>query len=117
MYESFYGFNRRPFSAVPDLSTFFSSRNEEQIRSTLSRVLRRAEGPAVIFGGTGFGKTTTALRLAQDIAKDFQVAVLYCKAFWPNSNFRTASKAKANYGSVCMIICNPKLVPQHPHWC
>lgn len=76
MYESFYGFNRRPFSAVPDLSTFFSSRNEEQIRSTLSRVLRRAEGPAVIFGGTGFGKTTTALRLAQDIAKDFQVVFL-----------------------------------------
>lgn len=76
MYESFYGFNRRPFSAVPDLSSYFSSRNEEQIRATLQRVLRRAEGPAVIFGGTGFGKTTTALRLAQDINKDFQVVFL-----------------------------------------
>lgn len=76
MYESFYGFNRRPFSAVPDLNTFFSSRNEEQIRGTLARVLRRTEGPAVIFGGTGFGKTSTALRLAQDIAKDFQVVFL-----------------------------------------
>ncbi|MBN8601341.1 MAG: AAA family ATPase [Planctomycetes bacterium] len=76
MYESFYGFNRRPFSAVPDLNAYFSSRNEEQIRATLTRVLRRAEGPAVIFGGTGFGKTTTALRLAQDISKDFQVVFL-----------------------------------------
>lgn len=76
MYESFYGFNRRPFSAVPDLNAYYSSRNEEQIRATISRVLRRAEGPAVIFGGTGFGKTTTALKLAQDIGKDLQVVFL-----------------------------------------
>lgn len=76
MYESFFGFNRRPFSAVPDLSSYFTSRNEEQIRATLARVLRRSEGPAVVLGGTGFGKTTTALRLATDIAKDFQIVFL-----------------------------------------
>ena len=76
MYESFYGFSRRPFSVVPDLQSYFSSRNEEQIRGTLTRVLRRAEGPAVVLGGTGFGKTTVALRLVNDIAKDFQVVFL-----------------------------------------
>lgn len=76
MYESFYGFSRRPFSVVPDLQSYFSSRNEEQIRGTLTRVLRRAEGPAVVLGGTGFGKTTVALRLANDIVKDFQVVFL-----------------------------------------
>lgn len=76
MYESFYGFHSRPFSAVPDLSTYFNSKNEEQIRNTLLRVIKRAEGPAVILGGTGFGKTTLALHIATDIARDFQVVFL-----------------------------------------
>ncbi|MEY4568287.1 MAG: hypothetical protein RLY14_3257 [Planctomycetota bacterium] len=76
MYESFYGFHSRPFSAVPDLSTYFTSKNEEQIRNTLIRVIKRAEGPAVILGGTGFGKTTLALHIATDIARDFQVVFL-----------------------------------------
>jgi type II secretory pathway predicted ATPase ExeA len=76
MYESFYGFHSRPFSAVPDLSTYFTSKNEEQIRNTLTRVIKRAEGPSVILGGTGFGKTTLALHIATDIARDFQVVFL-----------------------------------------
>ncbi len=76
MYESFYGFHRRPFASVPDLSSYFVSRNEEQIRTTVSRVLRRAEGPAIILGGTGFGKTSTALQLAHNIARDLQVVFL-----------------------------------------
>jgi len=57
MYESFFDLSSRPFPAAPVVQYYFPSAVIEQARQTLIRIVDRAEGPGLIIGQPGLGKT------------------------------------------------------------
>ncbi|HJN13654.1 MAG: AAA family ATPase [Pirellulaceae bacterium] len=57
MYESFFDLSSRPFPAAPAVQYYFPTAVIEQSRQTLIRIVDRAEGPGLIVGQPGLGKT------------------------------------------------------------
>jgi type II secretory pathway predicted ATPase ExeA len=76
MYESFFGFVKRPFLAASTLDRYFPATSIEQACQTASRAIQRGEGPVAIFGGTGLGKTMCCLRIAESFRRNFEVVTL-----------------------------------------
>lgn len=76
MYESFFGFVKRPFLSVSTLDRYFPATSIEQTLQTTSRAIQRGEGPVAIFGGTGLGKTMCCLRIAEHFHRNFEVVML-----------------------------------------
>ncbi len=76
MYESFYRLKARPFAAAPQIQSYFPSEAIEQARQTCIRVIERAEGPALIVGPPGVGKTLLCRLLGAYFDTVFQVALL-----------------------------------------
>ncbi|MFI4875460.1 MAG: ExeA family protein [Blastopirellula sp. JB062] len=78
MYESFYQLTRRPFPAAADAPYYFPSAAAESARSTLRRCLHRGEGPALLIGGPGLGKSLLMKVLAQDLKSERHISFLQC---------------------------------------
>ena len=76
MYESFFGFVKRPFLAASTLDRYFPATSIEQTFQTTSRAIQRGEGPVAIFGGTGLGKTMCCMRIAESFRRNFDVVML-----------------------------------------
>jgi len=76
MYESFFGFVKRPFLAASTLDRYFPAACIEQTFQTAARAIQRGEGPVAIFGGTGLGKTMCCLRIADSFRRNFEVVML-----------------------------------------
>ena len=76
MYESFFGFVKRPFLAASTLDRYFPATCTEQTFQTTTRAIHRGEGPVAIFGGTGLGKTMCCLRIAESFRRNFEVVML-----------------------------------------
>jgi type II secretory pathway predicted ATPase ExeA len=76
MYESFFRFTSRPFVAAPLVSNYFASESAEAARQTLTRSIDRAEGPGLIIGPAGVGKTLLCRMLADRFQETYQVAML-----------------------------------------
>ncbi len=76
MYESFFGFVKRPFLAASTLDRYFPAACAEQTFQITSRAILRGEGPVAIFGGTGLGKTMCCLRIADSFRRNFEVVML-----------------------------------------
>lgn len=76
MYETFFRFTSRPFVAAPIVSSYFASESAESARQTLTRAIDRAEGPGLIVGPAGVGKTLLCRLLAARFQPTFQVAML-----------------------------------------
>ncbi len=67
MYESYYGFNERPFQLSPDPRFFFATSHHQRALSYLQYGLDQGEGFIVITGPIGTGKTTIARNLLSSI--------------------------------------------------
>jgi type II secretory pathway predicted ATPase ExeA len=76
MYESFYGFEQRPFLTVPTLDRYYPASSIEAAYQTVTRAVQRCEGPVAIFGGAGLGKTMCCLRIAASIPRNYEVITL-----------------------------------------
>jgi type II secretory pathway predicted ATPase ExeA len=76
MYEPFFGLTKRPFAAVPCPDQYYPAATIEAARQTLARCIRRAEGPAMVIGPAGTGKTLLCHCLAKELAAEFQVVLL-----------------------------------------
>ena len=74
MYDSFFGFNRRPFVAAPQVDSYFPAAVIESARQTLCRCIERVEGPSLLIGPVGTGKTL----LCQILAEQFRETVAIC---------------------------------------
>jgi len=57
MYESIWGLRNRPFSPTPEAARYFPADAIEESRQTLVRGIERAEGPGLLIGPAGCGKT------------------------------------------------------------
>lgn len=76
MYESFFQFRQRPFASTPQADRYFPSETIEAARNTLARGIERAEGPGVVMGPAGTGKSLLCEILARQFRGRFQVALL-----------------------------------------
>lgn len=77
MYESNFQFHERPFVAAPQAVHYFPAASIELARQNLVRCIERAEGPGLIIGPAGTGKTLLCLNLADYFRqRRFQVAML-----------------------------------------
>ena len=57
MYEDLFHLDKRPFQASPNPERFFPASSIESARQTLSRGIDRDEGPGLLIGGAGLGKS------------------------------------------------------------
>ena len=76
MYEGFFGFHTRPFASVPRIDHYFAGSAIEAARQTLVRCIERAEGPGMVVGPAGIGKTLLCQLLADRFRAEFAVALL-----------------------------------------
>lgn len=76
MYESFFGLRQRPFPSAPLVSRYVSVAGLEHARRTLARCIERAEGPALVVGPAGAGKTLLCQLLAETFGQQFEPVLL-----------------------------------------
>lgn len=75
MYEASLGLQKRPFASVPCTDQYFPAGAIEAARQTLGRCIQRGEGPAMLIGPSGTGKTLLCQLLAEQF-RDFNVVLL-----------------------------------------
>jgi len=66
----------RPFVAAPDPSRYFPASAIEEARQRVSRSIQRGEGPALVIGATGLGKTMLLQVLAQQFREQLRPVIL-----------------------------------------
>lgn len=76
MYESYFRLSHRPFAAAPSAAGYIPTAAIEQARTTLVRAIDRAEGPGLVVGPAGTGKTLVCQLLAQHFRGRYLVAML-----------------------------------------
>lgn len=76
MYEELFQSAARPFRATPDARYYFPHDAIEAARQTVLRAVTRAEGPVVVMGGAGLGKSLLGELLANDFRGRFDVIKL-----------------------------------------
>lgn len=79
MYESFFRLVRRPFLSTPNRGRYFPNANFEHVRHTLIRCAELAQGPSLLLGGAGTGKSLLCALIAehfQNLPDRFRVIML-----------------------------------------
>jgi len=76
MYETFFSLASRPFAAVAAPERYIPTQSLEQARSTLFRVIERSEGPGLVIGPSGTGKSLLCQLLVQQFRSRFLIALL-----------------------------------------
>jgi type II secretory pathway predicted ATPase ExeA len=76
MYEGHFNLRGRPFLAAPDVARYFPAIATELARETLLRAIARGEGPALVIGAPGTGKSLLCQMIAEEFAARFAVALL-----------------------------------------
>lgn len=76
MYEAFFQFKTRPFLSTPRAELYFPASATETSRQTLSRCIERAEGPGLLIGGPGTGKSLVCALLADQFRERFYLVKL-----------------------------------------
>jgi type II secretory pathway predicted ATPase ExeA len=76
MYETSFKFHSRPFPPTPNTDTYFPVTVIERARQTLTRLIERGEGPGLIIGTPGTGKTLLCQLLGEQFQDRFAVVLL-----------------------------------------
>lgn len=76
MYEAFFHLKSRPFLSTPRIDRYFPAATIENARQTLARCVERAEGPGLLVGGPGTGKSLACLLIAEQFHDRFHVVKL-----------------------------------------
>ncbi|MEM8734683.1 MAG: AAA family ATPase [Planctomycetota bacterium] len=77
MYEEIFRSPNRPFSATPDVHFYFPHNSIEEARQTAIKAVERAEGPVVILGGAGLGKSLLSEVISNDMREQFDIVKLH----------------------------------------
>src|SRR5690349_809245 len=76
MYESYFRLTQRPFVPAPSAENYIPTGSLETARQTLVRCIERGEGPAIIVGPAGTGKSLLCHVVAKHCRARYQVALL-----------------------------------------
>ena len=76
MYESTYRMTERLFHPIPIASRYYPAAAIEEARTTLERVILRGEGPGMVVGPAGTGKTMLCRVLADRFRSQFSLVQL-----------------------------------------
>jgi type II secretory pathway predicted ATPase ExeA len=76
MYESIFQMNERPFLAAPRADRYFPAGATEEARQTLVRSIERSEGPCLVIGPAGVGKSMLCEVLGEQFRQQAEVAHL-----------------------------------------
>ena len=76
MYETFFNFHGRPFPSAPRLDLYYPAKAIEHARQTLTRCISRGEGPALLIGGAGTGKSLLLQSLVAPFQESLHIATL-----------------------------------------
>lgn len=76
MYEAFFNFTSRPFASTPQADHYYAAAAIENARERVVRCIERGEGPAMVLGPTGVGKTLLCQVLKQHCRGRFDVVML-----------------------------------------
>lgn len=77
MHEQLFHSPERPFRATPDARFYFPYDSIEGARQTTVRAVLRAEGPVMVLGGAGLGKSLLGMVVSQDLASRFDIVQLH----------------------------------------
>ncbi len=75
MYESFFQLSNRPFPSAPSVDLYYPAPSTETALQTLVRCVERAEGPGLLIGGAGTGKSLVCHLLADRFRERFHVVM------------------------------------------
>jgi len=77
-YETFYGFDRKPFSTSPDERFYFNSTEHSKAMKKLLHGIENRLGLSVLIADIGMGKTTLARRMLNILSSDnkYEVSLL-----------------------------------------
>ena len=73
MYTSFYKLDKTPFAFAPSPECFYANTELCESLRTLRRVISRGEGPALVVGPNGTGKSTVCELLVEHFRKSHQI--------------------------------------------
>jgi len=76
MYEAFFKLKTRPFPSTPRTDLYYPASAIEASRQTLARCIERAEGPGLLVGGPGTGKSLVCGLLADQFGERFHLVKL-----------------------------------------
>ena len=76
MVEAFYGLRTRPFPATAMLESYVQTSGSRDAIFASLRCIERGDGPAILVGGAGLGKTMNLLRIAHEVRGQMQVAMI-----------------------------------------
>ncbi len=76
MDDGYFDLGRRAFPSVPQVDRYFPAAAIETARQTLTRCLQRGEGPGLVVGPTGTGKSLLCRVLAAQLKDSLRVALL-----------------------------------------
>ena len=83
MYQSYFGLNRRPFSATPDPDCWVAVETMQQAFEELFRCAQSGQGVGILTAAAGTGKTLLCRKLIGELRDSFAIV------FLANSNFLT----------------------------
>lgn len=76
MYETIFSLANRPFLTAPRTDRYFPAAPVETARQTLVRGIERAEGPGLLIGPAGSGKSMICQLLAEQFADTYNIVLL-----------------------------------------
>ncbi|MEO2007132.1 MAG: AAA family ATPase [Pirellulaceae bacterium] len=76
MYETFFGLQHLPFSSVPAPAQYMPFEAVSAAKESIERAVDRGEGPALLVGPAGTGKTLLCQLVARRFEDEFTVAML-----------------------------------------
>ena len=76
MYREFFNFTDRPFRVTPQVDSYCAVEPMEEARASLVRAIERCEGPGLLIGPTGCGKSLLCHLLADHFQETYQLVFL-----------------------------------------
>lgn len=78
MHEQYFGFSQRPFSICPQLEDFFPGQSHQQTVSAAAACIQRRNGPVIIIGNVGSGKSLTLQVIGRKYSDQFTIVSIEC---------------------------------------
>ncbi len=78
MYEPIFQLKKQPFSISPKVEHYFPAKATQLALAHCKMSIERANGPAIVIGGSGTGKTLVLNMLADDYRQQYRVAQIAC---------------------------------------